>query len=85
MITTSIVSAMVSVKRLSKFLKADELQEAAVIYQAEIDGLPVVDIKDGDFRWTKESVQASLDGINMKVSQGDLVAVLGRVGSGKVK
>lgn len=83
MITTSIVSAMVSVKRLSKFLKADELQEAAVLYEAEINALPVVAIKDGDFRWSKESVQASLDSINLTVGSGDLVAVLGRVGSGK--
>jgi ATP-binding cassette, subfamily C (CFTR/MRP), member 1 len=84
MITTSIVSAMVSIRRLSKFLKADELQDAAVIYEDQINALPVLEIKDGDFRWSKDSVQASLDNINLKVGSGDLVAVLGRVGSGKV-
>lgn len=84
MITTSVVSAMVSVKRLSKFLKAGELQEVAVLYEAESMSLPVLEVKGGDFRWTEESVQPSLEGIDLKVNHGELVAVLGRVGCGKV-
>lgn len=75
---------MVSVKRLSKFLKAGELQEAAVIYENEVGSLPVVEIKNGEFRWSQESAQANLEGIDMKVGPNDLVAILGRVGSGKV-
>ncbi|PVG00760.1 putative YCF1-vacuolar ABC transporter [Serendipita vermifera] len=82
-ITTSIVSAMVSVKRLSKFLKAAELQEAAVVYQPEISTKPVLEIKEGEFRWSEESARASLEGIDLAVQHGELVAVLGRVGSGK--
>ncbi|CCA66783.1 probable YCF1-Vacuolar ABC transporter responsible for vacuolar sequestration of glutathione-S-conjugates [Serendipita indica DSM 11827] len=82
-ITTSIVSAMVSVKRLSKFLHAGELQEAAVVYEDEIRALPALEIKSGDFRWAQESAQPTLEDINLKVGSGELVAVLGRVGSGK--
>ncbi|KAG8787747.1 hypothetical protein FRC15_008121 [Serendipita sp. 397] len=82
-ITTSIVSAMVSVKRLSKFLNARQLQEAAVLYEEESNALPVLEIKSGDFRWVEESAQASLEGIDLTVGPHDLVAVLGRVGSGK--
>jgi len=84
MITTSIVSAMVSVKRLSKFLEAGELQEAAVLYQAENMSMPVLEVKGGEFRWTEESIQPSLEAIDLTVNHGELVAVLGRVGCGKV-
>jgi ABC-type transport system involved in cytochrome bd biosynthesis fused ATPase/permease subunit len=84
MITTSIVSAMVSVKRLSKFLKAGELQEAAVLYEAENMSLPVLEVKSGEFRWTEELVEPSLEGIDLKVNHGELVVILGRVASGKV-
>ncbi|KAG8835556.1 hypothetical protein FRC17_002476 [Serendipita sp. 399] len=82
-ITTSIVSAMVSIKRLSKFLKAGELQEAAVLYEEAASSLPVLEIKSGDFRWVQDSAQATIEGIDLTVGPNDLVAVLGRVGSGK--
>jgi ABC-type transport system involved in cytochrome bd biosynthesis fused ATPase/permease subunit len=75
---------MVSVKRLSKFLKAGELQEAAVIYEAEVNSLPVVEMKDGEFRWSQEASRPTLEGIELTVGPNDLVAILGRVGSGKV-
>ena len=69
---------------MSKFLKAGELQEAAVIYEAEVNSLPVVEIKDGEFRWYQEASQPTIEGIELQVGPSELVAILGRVGSGKV-
>ncbi len=49
-----------------------------------INGLvKVLSIKDGEFRWTSKSIESTLQDINISVKKGDLVAVYGRVGSGK--
>ena len=42
-----------------------------------------MEIKDGEFRWDTESAQPALEGIDVRLGSGELVAVLGRVGSGK--
>ena len=86
MVTSNIIEAIVSIKRLSKFLSADELQTDAriVLGPEEIkNGAPVLAIKNGEFRWTKKSYEATLDDINLTVQKGELVGVLGRVGAGK--
>ena len=43
----------------------------------------VLSIKDGEFHWNKQDTSASLEDINLTVHKGELVGVLGRVGSGK--
>jgi len=73
---------MVSVRRLSTFLQAGELQPNAVKYEPP-NGKPIMEIKDGEFRWQAASAQPTLEGIDVEVGSGELVAVLGRVGSGK--
>ena len=78
----SIVQAMVSVRRLSNFLQSGELQPNAVVYGPP-NGKLIMEIKDGEFRWNATSAQPTLDGIDVEVGRGELVAVLGRVGSGK--
>ena len=85
--TSNIIEALVSVKRLSKFLHAEELQEDAVkrIDKPSLSiGDEVLSIRDGEFRWTKNGVQPTLEGINLTVRKGELVGILGRVGAGKV-
>ena len=47
-------------------------------------GDDVLVIKDGEFSWNKDALQPTLEGINMTVRKGELVGILGRVGSGKV-
>jgi len=42
-----------------------------------------MEIKDGEFRWNAESTQPALDGVDVGLGSGELVAILGRVGSGK--
>ncbi|WOO86211.1 Metal resistance protein YCF1 [Vanrija pseudolonga] len=90
-IINSIIEALVSVQRLEDFLAADELDPDArtVVYpqddpngEAQV-GDSVVTIKDGEFRWARDSVEPILQDINLDVKKGELLAVIGRVGDGK--
>ncbi|KAI0091755.1 metal resistance protein YCF1 [Irpex rosettiformis] len=86
-VTTNIIEALVSINRLSEFLKADELQPDArrVIEPSkrlEV-GDEVLAITNGEFSWTRDAISPTLEDINMTVKKGDLVGILGRVGAGK--
>ncbi|KAA1470346.1 P-loop containing nucleoside triphosphate hydrolase protein [Dentipellis sp. KUC8613] len=85
-VTSNIIEALVSVKRLSAFLRADELQSDArrLIRNPNLcDGDVVVELIDGEFVWNKEAPSPILEGVNMTVKKGELVGILGRVGAGK--
>uniref|UniRef100_A0A671NH09 ABC-type glutathione-S-conjugate transporter n=1 Tax=Sinocyclocheilus anshuiensis TaxID=1608454 RepID=A0A671NH09_9TELE len=76
------MQAVVSLKRLGKFLCQDELKLDSVErapYHPDTDG---VVIDNGTFSWSKDSTPC-LRRINVKVQRGSLVAVVGHVGSGK--
>ncbi|OJA12951.1 hypothetical protein AZE42_07484 [Rhizopogon vesiculosus] len=85
-VTSNIIEALVSVKRLSGFLHAEELRQDA---QAKVHknnlaiGDVVLSIKGGEFLWKKHDISAALEDINLTVRKGELVGILGRVGSGK--
>ena len=87
MVTSNIIEAMVSVKRLSAFFNSDELQpdvrEAVAKENVEL-GDVVVSVRNGEFKWNKDAPSPSLEDINLTVRKGELVGVLGRVGAGKV-
>jgi ATP-binding cassette, subfamily C (CFTR/MRP), member 1 len=86
-VTTNIIEAMVSVTRLSEFLRAEELQPDArkrILNERPKMGEEVLSISHGEFTWTKEATQPALEDINLVVKRGELVGVLGRVGAGKV-
>ena len=86
MVTTNIIEAMVSIKRLSEFFAADELQPDVreVVETASLDmGDTVVSVTNGEFSWNKNAVSPTLEDINFTVRKGELVGVLGRVGAGK--
>ncbi|KAH8093747.1 metal resistance protein YCF1 [Cristinia sonorae] len=86
-VTSNVIEAMVSVKRLSSFLQADELQADAreVVTRSRRleEGDEVLSITDGEFFWSKDGTHPTLEGINLTVKKGELVGVLGRVGAGK--
>ena len=87
MVTTNIIEAMVSIKRLSEFFAADELQPDVreVVETASLDmGDTVVSVTNGEFSWNKNAVSPTLEDINFTVRKGELVGILGRVGAGKV-
>ena len=72
-------------KRLEHFLNASELTPYVT---RNIDSKEVVKVENGSFTWDrKEDVESgakpTLDKINLKVTKGKFVAVVGSVGSGK--
>jgi len=86
-VTSNVIEALVSVKRLSEFLHAEELQQDAVkrLDKPSLSiGDEVLAIRDGEFQWTRNGIQPALEGINLTVRKGELVGILGRVGAGKV-
>ena len=87
--------AQVSVKRITKYLNADELEkdvqdELIGSYNSEeiteekpknskLKSRNAVTIKDGSFSWNKDG-DACLKDIHLKVEKNSLVAVVGKVG-----
>jgi len=91
-IISSIIEAAVSVTRLESYLEAKELQKDARViirpdasngYDTPRRGQEVVKIENGEFQWSDEDSQPTLQQIDLTVNKGELVAVLGRVGDGK--
>ncbi|XP_041804130.1 multidrug resistance-associated protein 1-like [Chelmon rostratus] len=76
------MQAIISLRRLGKFLCQDELKPDNVErLPNSADGDSVV-IKGGSFSWMNDGLPC-LQRINIKVKMGSLVAVVGHVGSGK--
>lgn len=83
---SSLVEAYVSVDRLSEYLGGKELQEGAVAIENAADikeGDELVGVSHGDFSWSSAAVEPTLVDINLSLKKGELLAVVGRVGSGK--
>ena len=87
MVFSSWVEAYVSIKRLTAFLSANELQSDAVerdTNPGELqDGDELVSVIGGEFAWNSSQTEPTLVNVNLSVKKGELVAVVGRVGSGK--
>jgi len=45
----------------------------------------VLEIKDGEFTWSKDAQSPALEGVNLVVRKGELAGIVGRVGAGKVR
>ena len=45
----------------------------------------VLEIKDGEFTWSKDAQSPTLEGINLVMRKGELTGIVGRVGAGKVR
>lgn len=90
-IINSIIEAVVSIGRLEDFLAGNELDPNArtvVLPNTDPNGEPrhgdeIVTIKGGEFRWIETSTEPILQDIDLTVTKGELLAVIGRVGDGK--
>jgi ATP-binding cassette subfamily C (CFTR/MRP) protein 1 len=79
-LVVSMIQAQVSWDRLNAFLNASEINQNNVTH--EEDGDTVVSMEHGSFTWDKE-LAPTLTNIHLDVGRGELVAVVGKVGSGK--
>ncbi|KAG1660360.1 Multidrug resistance-associated protein 1 [Nymphon striatum] len=77
---SSVIQALVSIKRLNKFLNAEEL-DCEVL--ASEDLTVPLSIENGSFSWGTINKEPVLKNISINVKSDELVAVVGRVGSGK--
>ncbi|XP_067674237.1 multidrug resistance-associated protein 1-like [Haliotis asinina] len=75
-----LVQATVSLKRINKFLNTEDLSETHVLRNAT--QRPAVKITDGCFQWNSEG-GPTLRNISLDVTEGQLLAIVGQVGSGK--
>jgi len=82
MIVTRIIACKVSVKRLTGYLQADELDENSVNYSTSSDHPVAVKIEHGSFTWDEKS-EFMLKNISFEAGRGSLIAIVGQVGSGK--
>ncbi|KAG8790592.1 hypothetical protein FRC12_011475, partial [Ceratobasidium sp. 428] len=84
-ITSQLVEAAVAVTRIRKFLLSEELQaDARSVNEGEVaEGDTVLEIQNGDFKWSKTILEPTLQHIDLTVRKGELIGVLGRVGAGK--
>ncbi|KZC08998.1 Multidrug resistance-associated protein 1 [Dufourea novaeangliae] len=82
MMIGNMVQAWVSVKRINKFMNSEELDPSNVQHDPSESHL--LHIENGSFTWDTENVdKPTLRNINLQVNPGQLVAVVGTVGSGK--
>lgn len=90
-IISSIIESLVSEKRLVAFLDAGELDPTArTVIPVGPEGIKkgenLVKVTKGSFSWSAEEVAPDfLKEIDFVSKSGELVAVLGRVGDGKVR
>ncbi|XP_076389766.1 multidrug-Resistance like Protein 1 isoform X2 [Megachile rotundata] len=82
MMIGNIIQAYVSVKRINKFMNAEELDPNNI--QHDPSEPYALLIENGTFAWDMENIdKPTLRNINLQVEQGQLIAVVGTVGSGK--
>ncbi|XP_078036751.1 multidrug-Resistance like Protein 1 isoform X5 [Augochlora pura] len=82
MMIGNMVQAWVSVKRINKFMNTEELDPNNV--QHDPSESHALLVENGTFTWEADNIEKpTLRNINLQVEQGQLVAVVGTVGSGK--
>ena len=74
----------ISAKRVSRFLNCKDLKwlESELVSEANTVSKTSVLVEDGNFSWTDDE-KPTLENVNLTIPQGKIVAVIGKVGSGK--
>ncbi|KAK3846019.1 MAG: P-loop containing nucleoside triphosphate hydrolase protein [Linnemannia gamsii] len=74
--------ARLALRRLDDFLTQPEV-EPLKEYSVSEGGDTAIELIDGEFTWDGEDNGPALQGINLKVKRGEVIAIVGDVGSGK--
>ncbi|KAL4216728.1 hypothetical protein ACF0H5_024451 [Mactra antiquata] len=82
-LVNGIIQAKVSIGRIKEFLCQEDIATDSVTRSNKTDIPNAVSIKDGYFSWSLSVPVPTLSNINLHIKQGELVAVVGPVGSGK--
>ncbi|XP_044896484.1 ATP-binding cassette sub-family C member 2 isoform X8 [Felis catus] len=80
MVITSMLQASVSTERLEKYLGGDDLDTSAIRHEYNFD--KAVQFSEASFTWDRD-LEATIRDVNLDIMPGQLVAVVGTVGSGK--
>ncbi|XP_073148828.1 ABC transporter C family member 4 [Henckelia pumila] len=79
----SLSQAWISLERLDRFMISKELLEKSVERVENCDGDVAVEVENGTFSWDDEGGEEVVKNLNFVIKKGELVAVVGTVGSGK--
>ncbi|MBZ3874542.1 Canalicular multispecific organic anion transporter 1 [Sciurus carolinensis] len=80
MMISSVLQASVSVERLEKYLGGDDLDTSAIRHDHNFD--KAVQFSEASFTWDPDA-ETTIQDVNLDIMEGQLVAVVGTVGSGK--
>ena len=83
MVIGNLFQAKVSVKRINKFLNSEELDEFGHFAQQENNDCSAVSFFNASFGTSEEKNSPLLTDITLDIKTGELVAIIGPVGSGK--
>jgi ABC-type bacteriocin/lantibiotic exporter with double-glycine peptidase domain len=78
---TKFINAIVSIGRMNEFLLAEEIKDTR---QAPRDPKTAIEMENFNFRW-KNDDSFGIEKVSLKVKKGNFAAIVGPVGSGKVK
>ncbi|XP_069495246.1 ATP-binding cassette sub-family C member 4 isoform X2 [Ambystoma mexicanum] len=78
-----VAEAIISIRRIQKFLLLDEVTKPSGEQKDEKEETPLVYMQDLTCYWDKAIESPTLQNISCSVRPGDLLAVIGPVGSGK--
>uniref|UniRef100_A0A8D2JJF9 ATP binding cassette subfamily C member 2 n=1 Tax=Sciurus vulgaris TaxID=55149 RepID=A0A8D2JJF9_SCIVU len=80
MMISSVLQASVSIERLEKYLGGDDLDTSAIRHDHNLD--KAVQFSEASFTWDPDA-ETTIQDVNLDIMEGQLVAVVGTVGSGK--
>ncbi|XP_038183156.1 ATP-binding cassette sub-family C member 2 [Arvicola amphibius] len=80
MVISSMLQASVSIERLEKYLGGEDLDTSAIHHVSNFD--KAVQFSEASFTWDRD-LDPTIRDVNLDIKPGQLVAVVGTVGSGK--